>query len=37
MIKTFDGKPKNRFGHDEKVLSEEKTLEVISENNKFYN
>ncbi|CDW81516.1 inorganic pyrophosphatase [Stylonychia lemnae] len=36
MIKTYDGKPQNRFGHDEKVLSVEKTLEIICDNNGFY-
>ena len=36
MIKTYDGKPQNRFGYDEKVLSVERTLEIICDNNGFY-
>ena len=28
-IKTYDGKPENKFGYDEKVIGLEKTLEII--------
>ena len=31
IIKTFDGKPENRFGRDEQVLSVDKTIEIITE------
>ena len=34
--KTYDGKPENRFGHDEKILSVERTIEVIEENHIMY-
>ena len=35
-IKVYDGKKANRFGYDEKVLSAEKTIEIIHENHSFY-
>ena len=35
--KTYDGKKENSFGYDEKVLSVEKTIEIIYENNQYYN
>ena len=35
-IKTYDGKPENRYGHDDKVLSVEKTIEIIHENHQSY-
>ena len=35
-IKTFDGKPENRFAYDDQVLSVEKTIEVIHENHQSY-
>ena len=35
-IKTYDGKPENRFGFDDKVLSVEQTIEVVEENHKSY-
>jgi hypothetical protein len=34
--KTYDGKKENSFGYDEKVLSVEKTIEIINENNLYY-
>jgi len=37
VIKTYDGKPANRFGYDDKVLGSDFTLEVISENHQSYN
>jgi inorganic pyrophosphatase len=37
VIKTFDGKPPNRFAYDEQALSKEKTLKIIEENHEFYN
>lgn len=36
VIKTYDGKPPNRFAYDDQVLSAEKTLQIIDENHKFY-
>ena len=36
IYKTYDGKAENTFGYDEKVLSVEKTIEIIYENNKSY-
>ena len=36
VIKTYDGKPANRFAYDDQVLSAEKTLEVIHENHLMY-
>jgi inorganic pyrophosphatase len=32
VIKTYDGKPANRFAYDDKVLSSDHTLEIIQEN-----
>jgi inorganic pyrophosphatase len=34
--KTFDGKKENSFGYDDQVLSVEKTIEIIFENNQYY-
>ena len=34
--KTYDGKKENAFGYDEKVLSVEKTIEIIYENHQYY-
>jgi hypothetical protein len=31
IIKTYDGKPENRFGRDEQVLNVDKTIEIITE------
>ena len=36
MYKTFDGKAENQFGYDEKILSVEKTIEIIYENHEEY-
>lgn len=36
VIKTYDGKPANRFAYDDQVLSAEKTLEIIDENHQSY-
>lgn len=36
VIKTYDGKPANRFAYDDQVLSAEKTLEIIHENHASY-
>ena len=32
IIKTFDGKPENKYAYEGKVLDLDKTLEVIHEN-----
>ena len=37
VIKTYDGKPANRFAYDDQVLSVEKTIEIIEHNHKSYN
>jgi inorganic pyrophosphatase len=34
--KTYDGKKENSFGYDDKVLSVEKTIEIIFENHEYY-
>jgi len=34
--KTYDGKPENKFGHDERILSLDETLEIITENHEQY-
>ena len=34
--KTYDGKPENQFGHDERILTLDETLEVIHENHEEY-
>lgn len=36
-IKTFDGKPKNSFGYDERVLDDEFAMAIIEENRHEYN
>ena len=36
MIKTYDGKPKNEYGYEGKVLSAEKTLHIIKETSESY-
>lgn len=35
-IKTYDGKPPNRFAYDDQVLTVEKTIEIIEENHQSY-
>ena len=37
VIKTYDGKPANRFAYDDQVLSVEETINIIEENHKSYN
>ena len=34
--KTFEGKGENQFGYEGRVLSAERTIEIIHENNAFY-
>ena len=34
--KTYDGKKENSFGYDDQVLSVEKTIQIIHENNGYY-
>ena len=36
VIKTYDGKPANRFAYDDQILSVEKTLEIIEHNYQSY-
>jgi len=36
VIKTYDGKPANRFAYDDQVLSVDKTIEIIEENHQSY-
>ena len=36
MYKTYEGKAENQFGYEGRVLSSEKTIEIIHENNQFY-
>ena len=36
MYKTYEGKGENQFGYNGRVLSAERTIEIIHENNSFY-
>ena len=36
IYKTLDGKPENSFGYDEKILSVEKTIEIIEDNHQAW-